>query len=123
MRRLNTQDAFKMFRIFKKTDIASKSKKCIEVYNKRAVTQEEIKEKQTELGEQIIYLLFEILSDTKTEECFYDFIAPIFEIEAKGIKEMELPELIKGLKQIVNENDITGFFKLAIPAAQSLRNC
>lgn len=46
------------------------------------------------------------------EDCIYDFLAPILEVDAKTLAAMPLEEFGTQLREMVKSNDFSGFFGL-----------
>lgn len=102
MRKLNTQDAFKMARLLKyagvKEIILDSYKKGKETINAQ------------ELGVEIIFTLVDSFGDKKVELDFYDLVGGITEKGAEVVMNQDLSATIEDVKAIWNENDMASFF-------------
>lgn len=132
MRKIQTQDVFKLARIMKQT----KLKEILSDYVKKGgelgktLSQKQTENKQEEkvkqesdevtidnvkesFGIEVAFSIMEACAETKTENLLYDLIAGIAEKKANDIKTQSLETTIEQIKQIMNENNIIAFFNTA----------
>lgn len=118
MRKIQTQDVFKLARIMKQTklkdQISELVKKGNEISNSKAIIAKEGREKAKEqFGIEVALALIEECADPKAEKLIYEFIAGIAEKQPKDIETQSLQTTIEQIQQIVSENNIMNFFNTA----------
>lgn len=118
MRKLQTQDVFKMARIIKKANMKDMIKEAIHkgqlINADHNLSEEERSRAQNEVGVDIFMGLIDSCSDVKLEELLYDFLSGVFETSSvEDIGRMSLDSLIDNIKKMIQENDIGAFFKAA----------
>lgn len=101
MRKLNTQDAFKMARLLK---YAGVKELIINAYKNNDKLNAE------ELGIEVIFTLIDSFGDSKVEKDFYDLIGGITEKGADAILNQDLSTTIDDIKAIWEQNDMATFF-------------
>ena len=106
MRKLQTQDVFKLARIIKQ----AKAKE--EITNLMIDGKKENADAE-ELGIKAIFALTESCADVKVESQLYDLIGSVCEKKADEIKTQSLNVTIDDIKQIIKENDMESFFNTA----------
>lgn len=108
MRKLNTRDCFKMFRIIKQTGLKN------EVQSLLAEAKGQVNAQK--FGIRVMFTLFDSMADPKVEEALYDLLNDVTgeDVSSKGID-----ELTGILKRIAEENNLTSFFKQAANIASS----
>lgn len=109
MRKIQTQDVFKLARIIKNVNLKNEISKIIEEVN----TESEKGNVSERVGVQVILTIIENCSDTKTEEKIYELIGGIAEVSAATIKSQSLDVTLNMIKQIASENNMMSFFDTA----------
>lgn len=104
MRNINTQDAFKMARLIKHSDL----KDVLIDYYEKGKNPDGIDIEK--FGMNVIFDIVACLSDSKTENDFYELISGICEKTSQEIKEQSITETIEDIKAIAKENDLKSFF-------------
>ena len=104
MRKLKTKDIMIFARVIKNANIKGRIK---EIVGNTAESS------TREAGFEVLWGIFDALTDDQGEKGIYEFLSGPFEVKASEIENMELPELIENLKILAKENDIYSFFKLA----------
>ena len=105
MRKLNGGDIFSALRMIRQIDF----KTPVEEIGKQisAASTEEDKA----AGMEIINILLANVTDTKSEELIFGFLAGPFEKpDAAAVRSMEINELADNLLTLLQENDLRGFF-------------
>lgn len=105
MRKLQFQDAFKVARIIKKTELREKLQDKVKEINESKETDAE------KVGIEIIFTLFEGAGDVEHE--VYELLAGVFEMETNAVKTMDFETLVFNCKKLIAENNIADFFKSA----------
>lgn len=115
MRKLQTQDVFKMARIIKVADLKEKISQLFAEGKKvsKDATEEEKKEAQEAIGIEMFMSVLDACANEKLEKQVYDLLGGIFEMEPDKVKELSLDTMIDKIKQLVNENNMSVFFKAA----------
>lgn len=109
MRKINTEDAFKVSRILRYSNVKDTLISCYE----KADAMGKAKESEVEkFGVSVALELIESLGEHRAELEFYDLIGGICEKSAEEIKTQDLVVTIEDIKNIIKENDIKSFFKL-----------
>jgi hypothetical protein len=109
MRKIQTQDVFKLARIIKSAKLKGEVAEIITKIN----TEEKDNNLSKNVGVQIFFAIVEGCADEKTEEKIYDLIGGIAEISAEDIKKQSLDATVDIIKKISEENDIMAFFNQA----------
>lgn len=104
MRKLNTQDVFKTFRLITKSTLKNELQKLIDDVAKHGV------ESVEKLGINGILTALASLSDEKTEKMFYEILSGPFGISAKQVSELDIEVMAKMLKELYEENNLKSFF-------------
>lgn len=65
-------------------------------------------------GYEIIWNIFDLATEKKSEKYLYEFLADIFEVPAKDLADLPLDEFVDGIKQIAEENNLASFFSFAV---------
>lgn len=114
MRKLQTQDVFKLARIIKQANMKDHITKFTQKGKTNANSSKEEKEKAAEeIGVDVFLAIVEACGDSKIEELLYDLIGGVAEKKPDEIKEQSLETTIEQVKQIIKENNITTFFSTA----------
>lgn len=100
MRKLQTSDLFSFARVVKKSGVREDLVKYLQ-----RISRDDDKEN---VGLNTILMVIEALGDA--EDCIYDALSPVFEIEAKEIKTMPPAEFFSLIRQLSEENDLPNFF-------------
>ena len=66
-----------------------------------------------DIGFDLIWRLLDVATEANGEDALYSFLAGPFEMTPDDVGDMDLPDLIAGLKQIAEENDLADFFRNA----------
>lgn len=109
MRKIQTQDVFKLARIIKQANM----KETIADLIKRGQAAGKAEDKDgvvESIGIEVFIALIEAAGDEKMEQKIYDLLDGITE---KKIKEQSLDVTFEDIKQIIRENDIKSFFNTA----------
>jgi hypothetical protein len=64
-------------------------------------------------GYDLVFGIFDKITEKKAEDLLYEFFAGPFEMTGEEVANMEITELFANIKQMVQENDLNGFFKSA----------
>lgn len=105
MRKLKTYDIPVLCRCLKKMGIKEQFKNIA----KNANNIQDV----WESGFDIVWGLFDKVTDSKGEKEIYTFLAGPFEMTADEVRELDFDILVDNLKQLANENNLTAFFKNA----------
>ena len=109
MRKIQTQDVFKLARIIKQAKIKKEISEII-----KEVSAEKEKENVSEkVGIMVFLTIMENCSEKEVEEQFYDLFGGIVEIDSETVKIQSLDVTFEQIKQMVAENNIINFFKTA----------
>lgn len=106
MRKLKTSDIFAFSRCLKVIGIKDEFKKIAE----NGVN---YKDAQS-AGIDVIYNLFDIATEKKAEKELYKFLALPFEMSADEVENLEIDDLIEGIKQLGDINTLKTFFNGAV---------
>lgn len=69
-------------------------------------------------GFDFLWNLFDVATEKHGETVIYEFLSGPFEMTPEEVADLDLDVLITNLKQLAQENNLTGFFK---SAAASMR--
>ena len=64
-------------------------------------------------GFDFIWNLFDIATEKNGETVIYEFLAGPFEMSPEEVRDLELDALIGNVQQLVEENNLAGFFRSA----------
>lgn len=64
-------------------------------------------------GFDFVWDLFDIATEKEGETALYEFLSGPFEMTPKEVSELDLDVLMDNVRQLVQENNLTGFFKFA----------
>ena len=101
MRKLMTRDVMSCCRFLKRLGLKEKV---------RSAAAEADSIDTWDKGFDLIWSLFDAATEPGGEAALYDFLAGPFEMTPEEVGELGLPALLAGLQQIVEENDLAGFF-------------
>ena len=104
MRKLRTADLFSFARVVKASGIREEL-----VTYMQGISADADREK---VGMNTILMIIEALSEKKAERAVYEALAPVFEMNVTEVETMSPSELFAKLKQMGEENDLSGFFDL-----------
>jgi hypothetical protein len=107
MRKLVFGDLFNAAKVIKQANLKSELTEFIKKGQEKDVDIEE-------LGIEVIMTVVESCGNNGVDQAFYEFLSGPFEMKADEIKNLPLNELIDKFKQLVQENDLVAFFKLAV---------
>lgn len=114
MRKLQTQDVFKMARIIKTANIRDSVQQAIKDGLKAQDAEDKEKESAMyEIGINVFMQLLDACSDPKLEDQVYDFLGGIFESSPEDVKKLSLDGMIENVKKVIEQNNIKNFFKTA----------
>lgn len=106
MRKLNGGDIFSALRMIRQIDF----KTPVEEIGKQ-ISAASTEEDKAAVGMEIINILLANVTDTKSEELIFGFLAGPFEKpDAAAVRSMEINELADNLLTLLQENDLRGFF-------------
>lgn len=109
MRKLNGGDLFAAFRAMRKIDL----KETADAFSNK-VAKAETEEDEKEANMALFEALLKNVTDPKTEELIFGFLAGPFEKKnAAAVRSMDLDELGQCLEQLATENDLKLFFARA----------
>ncbi len=114
MRKINTEDVFKMARIIKNTSITGNIKEAFSKGKKEDADVEQI-------GIDIFMDIVCSCADESIEKKFYDLIGGITEKKPEDIKKQSLETTIDDIKRICEENNILNFFKSAAKLSSKIQ--
>lgn len=106
MRKINTQDTFKMARLIKHTSMKDV---LMSYYEEGANT--EIDFDIEKFGMRFFFDLIDCVSDSKAEKDFYDLLAGICEKTSEEIQNQSIEDTLSDLKAIAAENNLKSFFQ------------
>lgn len=109
MRKIQTQDVFKLARVIKRANLKDEIAKVVEETNAET-EKEKISER---VGIRVFLTIIENCSDERTEEMIYDLFGGIAEVPANNIKSQSLDVTFDMIKQIATENNMMNFFDAA----------
>lgn len=113
MRKINTEDVFKMARIIKKGNVAQNIKDAYVAGKAEGADAEQIG----------VCAFMDILcscSDEIVEGQIYDLLAGICEKTAEDIKKQSLETTVEDVKNICKENNVVNFLKSAVSASKNI---
>ena len=64
-------------------------------------------------GFDFIWNLFDIATEKNGEAAIYEFLAGPFEMSPEEVRDLDLDALIGNVQQLVEENNLAGFFRSA----------
>lgn len=105
MKKLETTDIFSGIRLLKKLGLREKAEQLA----RNSDTIDDVWAN----GFEFLWDLFDTATEAGGEAAVYAFLSGPFEMTPEQVKHLELPELIKNLKQLAEENDLTSFFSNA----------
>lgn len=103
MRKLKTADVFAATRLIKKLGLKEEAKAIAE-------KADEVKDIWA-MGFDFVWGIFDRATDTNGEALLCEYLAGPFEKTPEEVADMELSELMSGVKQLAEENDLLPFFK------------
>lgn len=106
MRKLNTQDVFKAFRLVTKSNLKAEITKLIEEIADKGY------ESIEKLGITGLLTALETLTDEKCEKMLYELLAGPYEMSAKDVANLDLDKQIEMLTTLYEENNLRNFFTL-----------
>ena len=105
MRKLKTSDIPVFCRCLKKIGLKEQF---------RTIAQEANNAKDVwDRGYEIIWGLFDAITEPAGETALYEFLAGPFEMTPKEIKNLDMNVLVDSIKQLIQENDFGTFFGFA----------
>lgn len=104
MRKLITGDVPAFCRLLKKTGLKEELRGLVKSAEGRDVE---------DVGYDAIWKIFDVITEAEGEGELYRFLAGPFEMQPEEIPEIELPDFIARMKRLIEENDLTVFFRSA----------
>ena len=109
MRKIQTQDVFKLARIIKQAKVKNEISDVI-----KEVSDEKEKENISEkVGIRVFLTIMENCSEPAVEEQIYDLFGDIVEISPETVRTQSLDVTFDQIKQMAAENNMMNFFKTA----------
>lgn len=105
MRKLKTSDIPAFCRCLKKIGFKEK----IQAVAKEADNTKDVWDK----GFDMLWNIFDLATEVEGETALYEFLAGPFEMSAQDVADLDFELLFNNLKQLADENNLTGFFKSA----------
>ena len=105
MRNLKTRDLPAFCRAVKKIGLK-------EQFRKIAMEADTVKDIPV-LGIDFVWELFDAATEQDGENALYDFLSGPFEMTAEEVADLDLDKLFDGLRQLVADSNLLGFFKSA----------
>lgn len=106
MRNLNTGDLFKAARMIKEMGIKEELKAFAENLDDNV--------NQKDAGIDLLMLIFSKVTETKSENLIYKFLAGPFEMEVEEVEKMDLFEMIETLFTVADVEKWKGLFQKAL---------
>ena len=106
MRKISTEDVFKMARLLKNGDVIKTVKTAYEAGKKEGADSEKI-------GLDAAMELLISCTDAKIEAQFYDLMAGVCEKKSEDIRTQSLESTVEDIKRICQENNIVNFLRSA----------
>ena len=106
MRKVNTEDVFKMTRLMKNANNVQNIKDAYSAGKEKGADAEQI-------GVNVLMDILCSCSEAKVENQFYDLLGGICEKTPEDIKKQSLESTIEDMKRICEENNIVNFLKSA----------
>ena len=111
MRKIQTQDVFKLARIIKQAKAKEEISKIIkEVSVEKKDEKENVSEK---VGIRVFLTIMENCSEPAVEEQIYDLLGGIAEVPPETVKTQSLEVTLEQIKQMAAENNMMNFFRTA----------
>lgn len=111
MRKLKTSDIPAFCRCLKKLGMKDK----IQAIAKEANSTQDVWDR----GFDLIWGIFDLATEADGEQSLYTFLADPFEMTPQEVADLDFATLMGNLKQLAEDNSLTGFFKFA---AQSMKS-
>lgn len=105
MRKLKTSDIPAFCRCLKKIGVKDK----IQAVAKEANNMKDVWDQ----GFDLIWGIFDMATEAEGEQSLYEFFAGPFEMQPQEVADLDFETLFANLKQLAEENNLTGFFKFA----------
>lgn len=104
MRKLNTPDVFKAFRLLTKSGLKDKLQGIIDDVAKNGFKSIE------DVGITGLMAAIETLTDEKCERLFYELLSGPYELTPQEVAELDLENQIEMLTKLYEENNLKSFF-------------
>jgi len=104
MRKINTQDVFKAFRLITKSGLKDELTKMVEDIATKGY------ESVEKVGLNSFMTILETLTDEKSEKLFYDLLSGIYEMTPQEVANLDPNAQIENLTTLYKENNLKGFF-------------
>ena len=105
MRKLKTSDIPSFCRCLKKLGVREQF---------RAIAAEANTAKEVwDRGFDLVWGIFDAATEAPGENALYDFLAGPFETTSKGVADMDLGDLLAGIQELLNDENLMVFFKFA----------
>ena len=96
MRKINTGDTFAAMRVVKAAGIKDEIKRvALDIEDKRKKKIKFTQEMQKQMGAELFFSIIDGLAEQKAELLMYDFLAGPFEMDAKDIAALSIPEIFE----------------------------
>lgn len=106
MRKLNGSDVFALARLIRASGMRDELKRVVDDISKKNDKNKNF----ADIGFNTILSIFDALAEKKSEQLIWEFLAPIMEMEASAVSQLELKDLFSNLDAIAKENDLKSFF-------------
>ena len=104
MRKIIASDVFNMLRIIKKSNLKEELRPYFRLAAEGTLNIQDI-------GIETILGLMEIMSEQRSEDAIYEFLAGPFEMNPEEVAKLDLDTLVNLLSQLAKENDLKVFTK------------
>ncbi len=124
MRKINTEDVFKMARLIRKGNIVQIIKNAYAAGRKakgREADGETAEEAAGQIGIDVFMDIMCSCTEPEIEESFYELFSGICEKSPDDIRTQSLETTIEDVKRICQENNITNFFKSASGLSEKIQ--
>ena len=64
-------------------------------------------------GFDLVWGIFDAATEAPGENALYDFLAGPFETTSQGVADMDLGDLLAGIQELLNDENLMVFFKFA----------
>lgn len=105
MRKLKTADIPVLCRCVKRLGL----KEHIQTIAKESNSAKDVWDK----GFELMWNIFDIATEQNGEIHLYEFLSGPFEMTPEEVRDLDMDVLLSNLQQLVEENNLTGFFKFA----------
>ncbi len=124
MRKINTEDVFKMARLIRKGNIVQIIKNAYAAGKKvkdREADGKTVEEAAGQIGIDVFMDIMSSCTEPEIEESFYELFSGICEKSPDDIRTQSLETTIEDIKKICKENNILNFFKSASSLSEKVQ--